>query len=337
MVPKSFQVALNTELRAFFAKQKAQSKSFDLRIGLLVDQIADVTLRGGDRLRPFLCALAFNPKNIDMHVEIAAVLMALELQHTYFLIHDDIMDQASTRRGKATIHAHLTQNLRNPVLANSLAILAGDLCTSWVQLLWDNCALSGTAGARILFDQMTEKVGLGQIVDVWGLQKADVNTIEAMYKAKSGNYSVKFPLLIGATLANKELLLPKLSAYGEPVGLAFQLKDDLLGVFGDEIVTGKSATNDISEGKWTLLMSYAYLHIPASKQKKLLGIIGKSPVTDTDYEWVKTVLVESGARTYIEKYMQKLVIQGLSASEKVAQPLRKELQKMAQFVISRNY
>ena len=126
MIPLEFQKWINGGLQQFFSSKFTQFSKDDSRIPELISQIADVTLRGGDRLRPYFCYLGYLAAGKKRKQDILPILLALETFHTFALIHDDIMDGAELRRGGFTIHAYFTQNLRNSQLATSLAILAGD-------------------------------------------------------------------------------------------------------------------------------------------------------------------------------------------------------------------
>lgn len=337
MIPKSFQNELNAELKIFFTRAKQALSIKDSRILELIDQIAAVTLRGGDRQRPYLCALSFNSGKDSSLAKILPVLLSLELLHTYFLIHDDIVDRASVRREGPTIHAYFTQNLRKQSQAQALAILAGDLCCSWAQQLWDQIPSNPSVlAAHKLFNQMDEEVILGQTLDASSMQHAGETQLLSMYRAKSGNYSVKIPLLIGATLAGKKAYYQNLSGFGEAAGVAFQLKDDLLGVFGNKSKTGKSTDSDIKEGKWTVLAHYAFKKLTRNGQQKFLNILGNPRASQTGCAWVKTVFVKTGAKKYVEDVTWQLVNTAKKEVRGLPQPLQMKLAKMANFIVNRS-
>ncbi len=340
MVPELFQTKLNNHLRDYFAKKRHLLIKNDKRLGKLIDQIADVTLRGGDRMRPYLCAVGFGSGIDTVFEEILLVLLTLEIQHSYFLIHDDIMDRAETRRGGPTIHAYFTQNLRirqpADLLGTSLAILAGDMCGNWAQQLWGNISPSSELSqAKTLFETMVEEVIIGQTSDVWGMQNMDEAAILAMYQAKSGNYSVKYPLLIGATLAGKVAILPALTTFGEAAGLAFQLKDDLLGVFGDEKHTGKSTSNDITEGKWTTLVAYAYKKANSRDKRLLLQTLGNPHANVVECDWVKSLFVRTGAKRHVEAKIHQLLTTAKKAVIGLPHELSEKLSDAANFIGNR--
>lgn len=338
MIDPAFQKQINQALTNFFAKKRQLVGKFDKRIPQLVDQIANVTLRGGDRLRPYLCWFGYQTAGGEKLKSIMPALLALELLHTFCLIHDDIMDEAETRRGGPTIHAHFTQNLRNKHQAISLAILAGDWSFSWAHELFDTLALNNaTAKAKQLFDEMVEEVGLGQISDVWGMKRKSLTEIFKVYKAKSGNYSVAKPLVIGAILGGTDKNIRSLlTHYGEAVGLAFQLKDDLLGVFGEEKLVGKSATSDITEGKWTPLIAWTYERLDRQSRVKLLRILGNRRASEQEIDWLKTKMVATHAKERVEQKMQELVSDALGSLTGVSLPHKQKLVEIARFIIERS-
>lgn len=342
MVPQEFQEWINIELRRFFTGKSKSLSAQDPRISELVSQIAGVTLRGGDRMRPYFCYLGYHAaqKQSSAHNSrpkaLLPMLLALEVFHTFALVHDDIIDQDKVRRGGPTIHAYFTQNLRNANLATSLAILAGDLCFVWSQELFDRITPPDPR-ARVIFNQLREEVASGQVSDVWGMKGAAVEEIRAMYLRKTGNYTVTKPLLMGAYFGQGSQEIVKcLSKYGEVMGLAFQLKDDLLGIFGDEVVTGKSTLTDIREGKWTLLIADTYQKLTKHEQKILLNLLGNRAVTHKDLEFVKVCSEKTGARKALEEELQRLVNFAQKKLTQLPNDTKLELMRMAEFISNRS-
>jgi geranylgeranyl diphosphate synthase type I len=291
-------------------------------------------------MRPYFCYLGYLASGGKALEVILPVLLGLELFHTFALIHDDVMDQADMRRGGSTIHAYFTQNLRIRQLADSLALLAGDLCFIWAQEMWSRLPSNSTTyKAKKIFDRMIEEVIYGQILDVWGPAKQDYGSLDPilkMYEFKSGNYSVQKPLLIGACLAQANpALINSLLTYGEAVGLAFQLKDDLLGVFGEIQKTGKSNSDDIKEGKWTLLVALIYAKLSNKDKKQLLSTLGNRKSTSAQIDWVRQKFISTGAGDEIDKKMIELVETAKHALEGVMIKNKQELIKVADFVIKR--
>lgn len=336
MIDKDFQQQIGNSLTDFFRKQKKIAEQLDPRLGGLVAAIASLTLRGGDRMRPYVCYLGYQVGGGESLSKVLPMLMALELFHSFALIHDDIMDEASVRRGGPTIHAQFTQNLRNQQIATSTAILAGDLSLIWSQRLFER--VDPDEPTRKLFYTLQEEVMYGQTLDVWGMKGLSRERLLAMYKLKTGNYGIQKPLLLGAMFGGTpQSTVRQLSSFGEKVGLAFQLQDDLLGVFGEEAGIGKSTTSDITQGKWTPLVAHLWKKLSNADKARAQQILGNPHAAKRDIDWFKNQLVDSGARAQIEKDMQELVIQATRVLTHVPQPTRKKLVDLAQFAIERTH
>lgn len=355
MIDSSFQQVVNNELKGLFARKLKESHKVDKRLPELIEQIADVTLRGGDRMRPYFCALGFQIATNQLKTQnlthkipgiqglkfresltILPALLALELTHTFALIHDDIMDGADTRRRGSTIHAYFTKNLRNDQLATSLGILAGDLAYLWADELFDQLTIKNSSVARTLFNIMREETIYGQIRDVWGMYGASTSEVLKLYDLKSGRYSVEKPLLIGATLGGGEAkLLSQLSQYGRKVGMAFQIQDDILGVFGNEENTGKSITSDITECKWTILISEMYIRLNSIDQKKLSDFFMRGNMRPIEVEWVKKQIALTRAIDEVKKIMQRQVKEALQNIQGFQMIAQTNLRNIAQFATSR--
>lgn len=337
MIPKEFQEWINHELTQFFRKKSSSLEKHDPRIKELITQIAEMTLRGGDRQRPYFCYLGYSAAGKNDKEGVLPMLLALEIFHSFALIHDDLMDNANKRRGGPTIHAHFTKNLRNEGRATSLAILAGDLCAQWAVELFDHLVQGETlVKARNLFNHLREEVIGGQISDVWGMKGASLQVIREMYRRKSGNYSVAKPLILGALLGGGEpALIQHLTDYGEAVGLAFQLQDDLLGIFSNEKVTGKSTSGDIREGKWSLLIADTYIHLSTQDQVRLMKILGNPHSSAREIRWVRAQMEKTGAKKRVEIEMKQLVSVAKKSIVELSKQKRIELMRVAEYIIKR--
>lgn len=335
MVPQRFQTNINRHLGQYF-KKKAKEVQNDTIVLELVHQIADVTLRGGDRLRPFMGQLGYTAGQGKNEASILPALLALELTHTFALIHDDIMDRASVRRGGPTIPAHFTQDSRTSHHdAISLAILAGDLACVWADELMDEVQ---NRSAKTQFNVMRQEVIGGQTLDVTMSETVEPNDILRMYMLKTARYSLTHPLVIGALLAGEKTsasLLHALHQYGDAIGIAFQLRDDWLGVFGDAKTFGKSTSSDIEEGKWTLLASYTKEQLNARDTKRLVSLYREKNMTAVEVDWVRQQMQKTGAKRHVEQMMVDLVVQGNKGIEHCAEPIKKQLMDIARYLITR--
>jgi geranylgeranyl diphosphate synthase type I len=263
----------------------------------------DLTLRGGKRLRPALLAAAVECVAPGAFPYAAADLgAALELFQTYLLIHDDWMDNDPVRRGAPSVHVTLGRHYGDAQLGASTAILAGDmLCALTHEIVGSLDVPAPRRRAVVLaFGRMEREVILGQCLDV--TRNPDVARIHDL---KTGSYTVRGPLLLGAALAGAgPAALAALEAFAEPLGLAFQLRDDLLGAFGSEAETGKPVGGDFREGKNTLLVAHALIHLPPSERDELGAILGRRDATDADVTRARELLERSGARAHAESVVR---------------------------------
>ncbi|MGO3146899.1 MAG: polyprenyl synthetase family protein [Leucobacter sp.] len=285
-------------------------------------------LTGGKRFRALFAVHGFNAvQPLDMRdavgPQLSALLnaaCALELFHAAALIHDDIIDRSDTRRGRPAVHRrfealHHEQGLRGPGahFGISSSILLGDLLQSWAdEAMNDACdEISDRQAARATrehFNRMRSEVALGQYLDVLEEQRAgfaehaeqlDRSTRVLVYK--SAKYSVEAPLLIGGALAGAdEAQEDALSGFGLPVGVAFQLRDDLLGVFGNEQLTGKPSGDDLVEGKRTVLITLTREALPSSQRRILDGMLG-TELDAAQVAMLQRTIRESGAEKQVEQ------------------------------------
>ena len=235
----------------------------------VADALEAFVLRGGKRLRPAFAYWGYRGAGGPDSDQVVATLAALELVQASALIHDDLMDRSDTRRGEPAIHRRFATHHRRAGWAGSAdafgeasAILLGDLCLVWSDELLHSSGLDAAtlARARPVFDEMRSEVTVGQYLDVLTQATGDTSLERAgkVARFKSAKYTVERPLLVGAALADADAgVRAAYSAYGLPLGEAFQLRDDVLGVFGDPAQTGKPAGDDLREGKRTYLVAAA--------------------------------------------------------------------------------
>jgi geranylgeranyl diphosphate synthase type I len=290
-------------------------------------ELARSTVRGGKRLRPAFAywgwrAAGGNPAKAEPMLRAAA---AIELVHASALVHDDVMDDSATRRGAPAAHRTLRQLRRavsDPAQADrfgrSGAILLGDLLLSWSDELLCSSGLTPKplARSRVYFDRLRTEVVAGQYLDVLAQTSRTSTAADAMrvIRYKSAKYTIERPLQFGAAIAKPDQqLMVALSSYGIPLGEAFQLRDDVLGVFGQESVTGKPSGDDIREGKRTLLMARAF-HKADPEQAAVLRLhLGRADVDAAGIEAVQDVLRDSGALAAVETVITELTAASLLA------------------------
>lgn len=241
-------------------------------LGPDLDALADAAIdfvAGGKRLRPQFCYAGWLVAGGDPdEPAIVRAAAALEWLQGSALVHDDLMDGSDTRRGRPSVHRafearHVAEHRHGDAagFGESAAVLLGDLLLSWTDELFRSSDLHTTRAAFAFLDLCKTEVVAGQFLDVMGQTRASLSVDEAMkvVRYKSAKYTVERPLHIGATLAGGGPdLVAGLSEVALPLGEAFQLRDDVLGVFGDPVVTGKPAGDDLREGKRTVLVARAH-------------------------------------------------------------------------------
>ncbi|MFH2105325.1 MAG: polyprenyl synthetase family protein [Parcubacteria group bacterium] len=303
-----FKKLFDQRLQRFFIQKQKGARKISNEYVTLVRYLEKYVLAGGKRLRPFLLCRGRRIAGVKSSVKANQAGLALELFHNFALIHDDIMDGADSRRGQPTLHQQLAEWHQqkkwrgdSQEFGVGMAILGGDMLFTWADELingLDNKAVSRS------YHEMKSELMVGQAEDMF-LSK--INKIPSRSRIintailKSARYSVEKPLLLGAAIAGQEKKFRLFfQTLAEPLGLAFQLRDDVLGVFGQQSKIGKSVNSDIAEGKMTLLIHYAlkYDTIP----KKLLGRTwGNEKATSQDVTEFKKRLGQSRVVTEVEK------------------------------------
>jgi len=325
-VPPHLREAISRILDAFIAAKSDELTALGDDLLPLFD-VARVALSGGKRLRPAFAywgwrAAGGNPGKSEPIMVAAA---AIELVHASALVHDDVMDASQTRRGRLAAQ-HQFSHLRDGHVApeaavrfgRSAAILLGDMLLSWSDELLDCSEMKPRALARgrVYFNRLRTEVVAGQYLDVLGQTTRRSTAADAMrvIRYKSAKYTIERPLQFGAALGNADQpLLEALSSYGVPLGEAFQLRDDILGVFGDEQVTGKPSGDDIREGKRTLLMARAMDLSTPSRRTTLDAHVGDPDLDADGIDEVQQVLRDSGALRAVETVISELASAARSA------------------------
>ncbi|HWB36173.1 MAG TPA: polyprenyl synthetase family protein, partial [Rugosimonospora sp.] len=257
-------------LRGFLADRRRSLLDIDPELGLVCDTVDAFVLRGGKRLRPLFGYWAYRGAGGVDDDAVVAALASLELVQASALIHDDVMDDSDTRRGEPATHRRFAMVHGDSGWAGdpdgfgaSSAILLGDLCMVWSDELLQGSGLDldNIARARGVFDTMRTELIVGQYLDVLTQVTGETSVQRAAKVAryKSAKYTVERPMLFGAALAGADSAVRRAySGYGLPLGEAFQLRDVILGVYGDPARTGKPAGDDLREGKRTYLVASAF-------------------------------------------------------------------------------
>lgn len=326
-------------------------------------------LQGGKRFRALFCYwswvghLPFAPLQSGTQRQASAEAMvgisaSLEMFHSAALVHDDLIDQSDLRRGQPAVHKRFEALHEGSSWAGSPtrfgvagSVLVGDLMLGWSSEIFGNALLNApsaeiSAACRDEFSRMRVEVMAGQYLDVVEENAAITRPVEdAVGRAnnvilyKSAKYSIEAPLLIGAAFAGANPdQLRQLSAFGVPLGMAFQLRDDVLGVFGDPAVTGKPAGDDLREGKRTVLIGYTRASLSSSVGKLFDEMLSSRELTNEQVAFLQQTIIGSGALEKVERTITELADKAMATLERLElEPQAKaQLKSMAQRVINRS-
>jgi geranylgeranyl diphosphate synthase, type I len=303
-----------------------------------------LVMAGGKRLRPAFCHWGFvgaggdpdDPRVVDAGA-------ALEMLHAFALVHDDVMDGADTRRGRRTAHLafadqHDAGHWRGEPrrFGEGAAILVGDLAHVYADILIGDVP----ADVADVWHELRLELNIGQYLDLAGTARGDRDPALAarIARYKSGKYTIERPLHVGAALAGRRADLEgPLSAYGAPLGEAFQMRDDVLGAFGDPDRTGKPVGKDLREGKPTPLLAAA-AERASGEGAALLDKVGAPGLSDADVAGIQRVMVDTGALAMVEARIDDLAAAAIDAIEAadITPQARDELVDLARYVAGRD-
>jgi len=331
---------------ALLADEQARWGAVDADLVAPYTALRALVAGGGKRLRPAFCHWGWvgaggdpdDPRIVDAGA-------ALELLHTFALIHDDIIDGSTRRHGGPCLHvsfatAHTAEGWHGDAarFGEGAAMLIGDVAFVYA----DRLLRGAPADALEVFDELRVEVNVGQYLDVLGTATRPASTAQArtICVYKSGKYTIERPLHLGAALAGRldELSKPY-SAYGVPLGEAFQLRDDLLGAFGDADLLGKGVGEDLREGKPTALFAIARGRAAGADAALLDRCYGRPDLTGDEIAAVQDVLTETGARAEVEASVTALTDTALAALAEapVTTDARAALTDLARFVSGREF
>ena len=287
---------------------------------------------GGKRLRPLFCLLGYQAGRGEPGPEVIRSAAALELLHTFAIVHDDVMDRSRVRRGRPASWVELAETHRREGMRGdpasfgvAAAVLVGDLAL----ILADHAFLaSGFPPARLLpamhrYNRMRAEMVAGQYLDVLAAHAGPVDEAKARRVAvlKSGLYTVEGPLHIGCHLAGGGPdVLAMLSRYGVPLGEAFQIRDDVLGVFGDPSTTGKDRDSDLREGKRTVLVARTLGLVGDPDRRFIEERLGRADLSAEEVARIRSLMEESGALASTLQLIRELTDEAQSAIEPEVAP-----------------
>jgi geranylgeranyl diphosphate synthase type I len=318
-------VLVDDVLFAFIDEQRRRLTDAE---GLLAE-LDRIARAGGKRLRPAFCVWGYRAAGGTDDAAIARAAASLELLHTFAIIHDDVMDRSPLRRGLPASHRELAslEGIRpdGGRFGVSAAILAGDLALSLADELWWSSGFASETllqGARAYHAMRAEVIG-GQFLDLLAAARGKATPEEArrISVLKSGRYTVERPLEIGAALADAPVeVQAALSAFGAPLGEAFQLRDDVLGVFGEPAITGKEADGDLREGKQTLLVALARRSATPAQSVTLDRLLGDDALDGSGADELRVVFRETGALSNVLRTIRELLAEARGALDEAGLP-----------------
>jgi geranylgeranyl diphosphate synthase type I len=295
----------------------------------------EFVLAGGKRLRPAFCYWGWRGAGAPDSEKLITAAAALELLHACALIHDDVMDGSRIRRGKPAVHRQFADLHRqrqwagcSETFGDNAAILVGDLCLVWADAMFTGCGLDARAvqAAGTVYAEMRVELIAGQYLDVLASVVGDDSaaaTERALRVArfKTAKYTVCGPLQLGAALAGGPgQLLATYAGYGLPLGEAFQLRDDILGLYGDPAVTGKPAGDDLREGKRTALVTLAEQRGSPDQVAELKALVGDPQLGADGVARCRDLIRDCGALDEVESLISRRTEQARNALEDAALP-----------------
>ena len=324
--PEAFRAAVTVALEEFFASRRPVVDAIGPAYATVVDELEQFVLRGGKRVRPSFAWLGWLGAGGEPTAKsVLRVCAALELVQACALMHDDIIDSSATRRGHPTVHVAFAQRHRalgwsgDPSgYGDAVAILLGDLALAWADDLVRESGLDHAAATRLapVWSAMRTEVLGGQLLDITGEVTGDESEQTALRidRFKTAAYTIERPLHLGAALADAGPdLIADYRNFGTDIGIAFQLRDDLLGVFGDPAVTGKPSGDDLREGKHTVLVALTLRRADetdpaiATRLRETIG----TDLDDTGVEAIRAAMIDLGAVDEVERRITDLTDRGL--------------------------
>ncbi len=340
-------------LEDYLGKELNRVKEIDDSSTEMIELIRDQVLCGGKRARPMLVNLAYRIGGGREFEKIKGVLVFAELMHSYILVHDDIADQDLLRYGGDTLEVKYANLFKerfggdNQHFGKSLAIVCGDYMNALAHRALFESDLRSDVVVEVgeIMEDVFSDVAFGWTIHFWQnfeeLKKANVEKYLKGLRLVSARYSFEGPLLIGARLCGcGEKLTNNLRSYGTNVGVAFQLRDDVLGVFGESSKTGKPVGNDIREGKKTILVLKAYQSASKSQRQVLERLVGKRNISSEEIDIVREIIVDKGALKESADLAKKHVSEATKDLEKIESEDKDSLvrlKELAEFVVQRSY
>ena len=334
---------VEARLEEILGDERRRWAALDVTLSAPVEALADLVLAGGKRLRPAFCHWGFvgaggdpdDPRVVDAGA-------AFELLQGFALIHDDVMDGSSVRRGAPAVHRRFSERHGAEQMAGEgrrfgegAAILIGDLAFVYA----DRALPTDRPEVTHIWHELRVELNVGQYLDLEATATRTYDRVSSrrVTRYKSGKYTIERPLQLGAALAGRPDFTEPLSRYGDPLGEAFQLRDDVLGAFGDQARTGKPVGDDLREGKPTLLLAVAHENGDPA-QRRVLAEVGDPDLAPDRVAAVQQVLVDTGAVATTEAEIERLRARAVKSLDAIpiTEEAREALVELATFVVNRD-
>lgn len=348
---KDFKANFDPRLEVYFDARIEETKKEDALVAEALEHVKKMTLSGGKRLRPAFMLAGYEAAGGTDTERLINTSMAIELIHMFLLIHDDIIDRDALRHGVPTLHERYADWGRKRLMledsrhfGNSIALIVGDMIYSFGNniLFQSGFSHERVFAALSKMQRIVSQTCVGEAKDIYleYRKKAGSDEVLKMYEQKTARYTFEGPLHLGALLAGgTPELLEVLSKYALPLGIAFQIQDDILGVFGDEKHIGKPVGSDIQEGKMTILVTKAYERGGECRKEVEALLAQGEALTLSDIERFRTLMIESGVLEEAKSLAQVCIQTAKEALATVVLPekTRNFLLGIADYMLERKY
>lgn len=337
-----YRPALEETLQAVMSDARQQFPDLSDKSAKCFDLLTEYTLRPGKRIRGSLLAAAYDDASGEEFSEVGLRAgAALEIVQAYLLMVDDVMDESSLRRGKPTVHRLYEEAFGSSLREAEMAtILLGTITLTIATDVM--CALDvPDAAVRQAVQWLHKDIALtniGQLDDISQtlVRRPSYDDMLRRYQQKTSYYTFVNPITVGRTLAGEDDVRREAEAFGVPAGMAFQLGDDILGLYGEPEATGKSNLDDIQEGKYTFLIHYAMEHADETQRMQLEKILGNRAANEDDLRVVQAVVAATGAYNKVKQDATLYADKAIKAATVWQDPFKTLLVDTARFSIERS-
>ena len=342
---------IDKELNLFFDNKIKQIKNQEKPDELLemVESLKDFILRSGKRIRPILFYCGYIIAGGKDKEKILKAAISVELIHSFLLIHDDIIDQDNFRHGDLSMHCRYKEkykykNKNSKHFEISMAIIVGDLAYSFGYEILTGLDFSSDLKIKIIdrMNQIVSNTAAGEAEDVVLSMNSNfiAERVIEMQKYKTAKYTIEGPLHLGAIVAGADdEFLKNISKFAIPLGIAFQIQDDIIGVFGDEQKIGKPVGSDIEEGKKTLLITKAIEEADDKQKETITNLLSNAKISLKEIEEIRNIIIKTGSLEYSQKIASELIKVSKKHLEemKVLPQHKKFLNDLADFIVRREH